>query len=107
MEPVYVYRAQALRIIDGDTYVLRIDLGFRCFVDLEARLHGVNTPELSTDAGKQALAFVSELIGVGGELVVQSYRDKRSFARWVVDVWLPDGRDVASELVIAGHAVWL
>jgi endonuclease YncB( thermonuclease family) len=28
-----------------------------------------------------------------------------SFARWIVDVWLPDGRSYADMLLEAGHAV--
>lgn len=106
MIPSYVYRARVDRVIDGDTYVLTIDLGFRCAIQIEGRLHGVDTPELPTQAGLDARNYVNELMLESGDLVVvQSYRDRRSFARWVVDVWLPDGRNLADVIVDAGMGV--
>jgi endonuclease YncB( thermonuclease family) len=51
MDAAYVYRATCERVIDGDTYVLRIDLGFRCAVSFEARLHGIDCPERNTRGG--------------------------------------------------------
>lgn len=104
-EPTYIYRATCERVIDGDTYVLRIDLGFRCAVSLEARLHGIDTPERNQAGGKEATLYARNLLlpyGGPAELVVQSYRDERSFARWVCDVWV-DGKSVADLLREAGH----
>src|SRR4051812_4762555 len=105
--PAYRYRAVCTRVIDADTLVLRVDLGFRCAVEFEGRLRGVNAPELSTDEGKLAREFVVAVLGdpsVRDPLVVESYRDKRTFARWVVDVWLPNGQSLGEVLEAAGHA---
>jgi micrococcal nuclease len=111
MNPSYVYRADVLDVHDGDTYKLRVDLGFRCAVTIQCRLHGVDSPELNTPEGKIARDFVLTLINGYSQtpVVVQSYKDQRSFERWVCDVWLDDhgldGRSLADVLVQAGHAV--
>lgn len=43
---LYIYRAHAVRVIDGDTFEAEIDLGLRIFTRAIVRLYGVNTPEL-------------------------------------------------------------
>jgi endonuclease YncB( thermonuclease family) len=108
VEPIYRYRAQVLDVHDADTYKLRVDLGFRCAVTIQCRLRGVNAPELSTPEGKEARNFVLTLINgwyVQTPVLVESYKDQQSFARWVCDVWLEDGRSLADVLVEAGYAV--
>ncbi len=41
----YLRRADLARVIDGDTVVLHIDLGWHITVDYAVRLLGVNSPE--------------------------------------------------------------
>lgn len=110
MDAAYRYRATCERVIDGDTFVLRVDLGFRVAVSLEGRLSGVDAPEMSTAAGKAARAFAVGVLGdptVGAEpLIVESHRDQRSFARWIVDVYV-GGESFADLLVAAGHGTRL
>jgi micrococcal nuclease len=101
IEPVYIYRAECVRVVDGDTLVLRVDLGLRCSVEIEARLHGIDAPELRTPEGKQAKVFVERLLP-GLPLVVQTFKDQRSFARWVCDVFV-GGELLADVLRRAGH----
>jgi endonuclease YncB( thermonuclease family) len=107
IEPAYRYRAEVLDVHDGDTFRLRVDLGFRCAVTIQCRLHGVDCPELNTPEGKEARRFVFEDLFaqhfVDAEVVIESYKDQRSFERWVCDVWLRDGRSVGDVLVAAGH----
>jgi endonuclease YncB( thermonuclease family) len=108
IEPAYRYRAEVLDVHDGDTYRLRVDLGFRCAVTIQCRLHGVDCPELNTPEGKDAREYVRRLVAPPEEnpgLVIESHKDQRSFERWVCDVWLRDGRSVGDVLVAAGHAV--
>jgi hypothetical protein len=39
------------------------------------------------------------------QVVIRSYKDQRSFERWVCDVWLDehDGRNLGDVIVAAGH----
>lgn len=100
----YLYRARIERVIDGDTYVLVVDLGFRVSLTITGRLRGVDCPELDTPAGMAAAEFVEALRAVRPEFVIQSYKDQQSFARWIVDVWVTTGESLADVLVSAGHA---
>lgn len=106
--PAYVYRATVDRVIDGDTYVLDVDLGFKVHAKITVRLRGVNCPELSTDEGKTAASWVADEI-VGQQLLIQSYKDQQSFARWVCDVYLtmPSGAitALADGIISSGHGV--
>ena len=45
---MYQYHAVVNRVVDGDTVDLRIDLGFKVWVEKRCRLLGVDTPETRT-----------------------------------------------------------
>lgn len=51
---MYQYRAKVLRVIDGDTCELEIDLGFHLTYKSNARLELVNTPEKGVDRWAEA-----------------------------------------------------
>lgn len=54
---MYTYRARVVRVIDGDTVVLDIDLGFDIHHIKSCRLYGINAYELrDKDPEKRALA---------------------------------------------------
>jgi hypothetical protein len=78
MKPTYVYAATCVKVIDGDTYDLLVDLGFRAFEKVRVRLRGYN--------------------GKAPTLTMQSYKDQHSFERWVCDVWMPDGTPLGDAL---------
>ena len=40
----YNYQATIVKIVDGDTVKLDIDLGFKIHIAVTARLHGINAP---------------------------------------------------------------
>ena len=42
---VYLYNAEVVKIVDGDTFKINIDLGFEVHIGPKSvRLYGVNTP---------------------------------------------------------------
>jgi len=45
---MYEYDAEIIRVIDGDTLVALIDVGFHTHVKSTLRLYGINTPEKRT-----------------------------------------------------------
>ena len=44
----YWYKASFLKVVDGDTMDLMVDLGFQVHHKIRVRLYGVNTPECRT-----------------------------------------------------------
>jgi endonuclease YncB( thermonuclease family) len=115
IQPTYIYRATCLRVIDGDTYVAAVDLGFGpergkpgITIPIRIRLHGIDTPEVSKPwdkapegPGRAAAQFAYDRL-MGVPLVIQSYKDERSMDRWVCDVW-SGGELFADVLRQAGH----
>jgi endonuclease YncB( thermonuclease family) len=56
--PTYLYKAKVEKIVDGDTLILLIDLGFQVFKQQRIRLAGIDAFELKTKEGKKAKEFV-------------------------------------------------
>lgn len=109
----YRYRVlDVLRVVDGDTVDLRIDLGFHVVISERFRLAGVDTPELVGADRSKALAASAWLEGeirgaLPGRLFATTEKlDK--FRRWLAVLWIveSDGRirDVNAELVGVGLA---
>lgn len=101
--PAYVYRAEVVRVIDGDTYVLRIDCGFHIFAVLTIRLLHIDCYEHDTDLGKQATKFVTDIL-TGQPLLARTHKDEQTFARYLADIWLPNGDLLSDVLKQAGFA---
>jgi len=45
---MYIYNAELIRVIDGDTIEAMVDLGFYTWHKVTVRLYGINTPETRT-----------------------------------------------------------
>ena len=50
-EATYVYKAAVDRVIDGDTLLLKIDLGFQVWKEQRVRLAGIDTPAMDEPGG--------------------------------------------------------
>jgi micrococcal nuclease len=71
---MYEYKAECLRVVDGDTIDARIDLGFDTWKKVRIRFYGINTPESRTrdlEAKKRGKAATKCL----GELFVETLGD--------------------------------
>lgn len=86
----YIRLATVHRVIDGDTFELQIDLGYRVTGRFIIRLRGIDCAELPTPAGLHAKAVADQLLRAATQITVKSYKDRMTFARWVGDVWLDD-----------------
>jgi micrococcal nuclease len=89
---MYTYKAKVGRVIDGDTVVLEIDLGFNIFHVMSCRLLGVNAPELNAkDEETQFYAvkskeFLMSLLPVGKIVTIKSKKlDKYGRALVLID----------------------
>ena len=57
-EATYVYKAIVERVIDGDTLLLRIDLGFQVWKEQRVRLAEIDAPAMDEPEGRKAYKFV-------------------------------------------------
>jgi micrococcal nuclease len=101
---MYEYRAVVLRVVDGDTVHLDVDLGFDVKRRDSFRFYGINAPEISTAAGKTAKAWLEKRLPVGAVVSVRTQKDKREkYGRYLGTIFLDDV-NINEQLVTEGHA---
>lgn len=101
--------ATVVRVVDGDTIVVDLDLGWRVYRNREhLRVAGIDAPERGTAAGSEAKAYAQQLLQPGDAVRVVS-QAKPSFERTVGSIFMLEGvyldRDFADVMVETGHAV--
>ena len=108
---MYEYNCKIVRVIDGDSIVVDIDLGFGLWIHGESiRLFGVDCPECrSRDpeekaAGLAAKDFVKGLLHDGGTYTLTT-KEKGKFGRYLGVIKLEDGTSINGELVKENLAV--
>ena len=69
---IYIYKASLIRVVDGDTVDLVIDLGFDTSRRERFRLYGIDAPELRTKEGKAAKAWLEDAIRPPEPIYVQT-----------------------------------
>lgn len=67
---MYTYKATVLRVVDGDTVDVSIDLGFSTKTDRRLRLAGIDTPERGHPCHEAAASALRSLIE--GKLLTSS-----------------------------------
>jgi micrococcal nuclease len=113
---MYEYKCKVVRVIDGDTVDVDIDLGFGVWLRKErVRIMGIDTPESRTrdkvekKFGLASKAKLKELLNIGSILKTQVSKKcedmKGKFVRFLGDFILDDGRKVTEVLIDEGHAV--
>lgn len=114
----YTYNAEVVKVVDGDTLDLLVDLGFRVFTKVRCRLCGVDTPEKygvkksseEYQRGVAASDFVEGWLStLGDRVTIRSFDAKPlgqgKYGRWLCTVWSPSGGACLNEdLIEAGHA---
>lgn len=108
---MYKYRCKLLRVVDGDTADVMIDLGFDTWVKSRLRFKGVDTWEKRTRdkeekiKGLAATAFTQTYLELNeGQFTIQSY-GKGKYGRVLAEIFI-DGEDKSlNQLLIEnGHA---
>ena len=69
---IYIYKADLIRVVDGDTVDLIIDLGFDTSRIERFRLYGIDAPEMNTAEGKAAKAWLEDAIRPPEPIYVQT-----------------------------------
>lgn len=92
----YRYRVTVLRVIDGDTIDVKIDLGFYVSTQQRLRFARINTPELrsSNEQNRVDAKIAKEwlqdrFIKWGGDVFIESKKTGK-YGRWIAEVWCGD-----------------
>jgi micrococcal nuclease len=105
----FIYSAKILRVIDGDTVVALMDLGFSIKSKQTLRLIGINAPELHGADHVKGLASKEylQLKIEDHEVVVETIHDSQEkYGRYLATIWLDgDTVSVNEQLVRDGYAV--
>lgn len=104
---MYQYKATVNRVIDGDSVILDIDLGFNTWLNNQSiRLHGIDTPETRTrdlvekQQGLLAKNRVLELLTPGDTVVIKTILDKHEkFGRILGQIELENGINLNQLLI--------
>jgi micrococcal nuclease len=112
MEP-FCYNATVVRIVDGDTIRLDIDLGFDIILKNQSvRLYKVDTPECRTRDLKEKAAcllakvVVQNLIAVGESVIIRTKLDtKGKFGRLLGTIITADNLNINEHLIDNNYAV--
>ena len=85
----YLRRAKVLRVVDGDTVDLEVDLGYHVSLTIRGRLLGINTPERGQPdfalATKALASLLEENTDEDGYVSVKSTKTGK-YGRWLVDI---------------------
>jgi micrococcal nuclease len=106
---LYNYKATVVKVIDGDTVKLNIDLGFNMSWTTPCRLAGVNTDELKAkdivlqESAKGAKTFMEFLLKEGAKVIIKS-KSLDKYKRPIVILQTENGMNINEELVLKGYA---
>ena len=91
---MYEYKCKMVRVVDGDTVDVDIDLGFGVWMRKQRiRMYGIDTPESRTSDkvekvyGKPATEFLVKWTNAG-DLTLKTFKDgKGKFGRILGELW--------------------
>ncbi|MFN0042004.1 MAG: thermonuclease family protein [Alphaproteobacteria bacterium] len=102
-------QARVVQIIDGDTLIVRAHIWLGQDVETSVRMSGIDAPELKGQCELErtrALASRDHLASrvAGGAVVLTQVRYEKYGGRVLAQVRLPDGTDLAHDMIATGHA---
>ena len=109
---MYEYKCKLVKVVDGDTIDVDIDLGFGVWMrNQRIRLYGIDTPESRTSDkvekvyGNAAKDFLVNWTDAG-DLTLKTFKDgKGKFGRILGEIWFGGTYNINQILVDNHHAV--
>ena len=110
---MYEYKCRLVKVVDGDTIDVDIDLGFDVWLQKQRiRLYGIDTPESRTSDdvekiyGNLAKDFLKKWTN-SGDLTLKTFKDdaRGKFGRILGEIWYGSEHNINQLLVDNHHAV--
>ena len=109
---MYEYKCKLVRVVDGDTIDVDVDLGFGVWMQKQRiRMYGIDTPESRTSDdvekvyGNAAKDFLVQWTN-SGNLTLKTFKDgKGKYGRILGEIWYDDenGSHNINQLLIDNH----
>ncbi len=100
-ESCYTYRAEVLKVVDADTFIMRIDHGLNTYTIHRFRLRGIDAPESETPEGEIATDFVTSMIPPGKKVIIRTYRTD-IYGRYLIDLIYHPTSDDPDKIITDG-----
>lgn len=118
-ERKYEYSAEVIKVIDGDTVDLQVDMGMDLYMMQRIRSYGINAPDYKDgyDARNAAKSYQDLLLRGGSPeseyrvLLIRTIKDKKEkYGRYLATLWIygedpQTAQSINSKMVEAGYAV--
>jgi micrococcal nuclease len=105
---MYRYSAKILRVVDGDTLWLDVDLGFRAHMTIDVRLARINAPEMVNWGAEgivdTAAAFILARCPIGSVVVLDVTKAEK-YGRWLGWIYYLAGETDMIKIVAAGQVL--
>ena len=109
---MYEYKCKILRVVDGDTVDVDIDLGFGVWMHKErVRIAGIDTPESRTkdlvekQFGLASKQFVKDLMPIGSQQIIKTQKDKTGKFGRILGDFIIDSVLLSQLMIEKHHAV--
>ena len=109
---MYTYKAAVMRVVDGDTIIVDIDLGFGVWLrEQSIRMANINAPEIRgvlREKGLESKKFLEHII-LNKWVTIKTEKDRKGkYGRWIATVLLEEDNnliDINRRMIAEGHAV--
>ena len=108
---MYHYKAQVVKVIDGDTIDFMVDLGFGTHQKIRVRLARVDAWEKRGEEkakGDAAKEYVEKTLSKYSWVEIRTFKDRKGkYGRYIAEVFLPNGHkplSLGDMLLKEGHA---
>ena len=104
---MWEYQAEVLRVVDGDTVDVRIDLGFKVHFNVRVRMYGINAPESRTRNKEEKIRGLAakerlEQLLEDKQVVIKSHGVGK-FGRCLGTLYVNE-KNINAQLINEGHA---
>ena len=102
---MWEYKAVVERVVDGDTIIAILDLGFKTYRRERIRFEGIDAPPINTQGGKIAKEVLEKIFRDSKyEIIIKTKKDKQGkYGRYLGRVFV-NGIDLNQLLISKGLA---
>jgi len=110
---LFIYEAEVIRVIDGDTVDAKISLGFDTYTNKRIRLYGIDTPETRTldleekERGIAAKERIIEILKLNDNQFTLRSHGYGKFGRCLGELFVKTLGDISVQqtLINEGHGI--